>query len=495
MALKKQYCNSVQFYFLFLLLMSLLIVLAAFCLWGMLGTPQNKVKRILLMALDFSFLFFSISIIYLLIYNLSSRFQLMHIVSYNPRIFSIVLSADGLSLLLLTLTTLLIPICVLSSWKSIKHLVKEFIICLLLLEVALFLVFTVFDLLLFYIFFESTLIPMLLIIGIWGFREEKVIASYYFFFYTLVGSLFMLLSLFKLYSCTGLTDYFLLENIKIPLKYQNAILGGFFLSFSIKVPQIPFHIWLPQAHVEAPVSGSVILAGILLKLGGYGFLRIFWLLLPEASLFLNPLIISLAILSTVYGGLITCRQIDLKRLIAYSSVSHMGLVILGLFSHTSEGLMASVFLMLTHGVVSGALFIGVTYLYERHHTRIIKYYRGVVVSMPILAIIFFILSLSNIAFPPTGSFISELFSLLSVYSYDLGIGTLVALSMIISSTYTIYLYNRVFFGAYSNYLFYSRDLSRREFYLLLPMIVLIFFMGIFTPFLFGVLNYSLLFLF
>ena len=212
-------------------------------------------------------------------------------------------------------------------------------------------------------------------------------------------------------------------------------------------------------------------------------------------MFLTPLIISLAILSIIYGGLITCRQIDLKRLIAYSSVSHMGLVILGIFSHTSEGFMASVFLMLTHGVVSGALFIGVTFLYERHHTRIIKYYRGIVVSMPVFAINFFILSLSNISFPLTGSFISELFSLLSVYSYNLGIGTLAALSMIISSTYTIYLYNRVFFGEFSNYLFYSRDLSRREFFLLLPLIVLIIFMGVLSPFIFEVLNYSLLFLF
>nr|QIN90374.1 NADH dehydrogenase subunit 4 [Relicanthus daphneae] len=388
------------------------------------------------------------------------------------------LAVDGISLFFLILTALLIPICILISWNSIKYLLKEFLLCLLFLEVLLIGVFSALDLLLFYILFEGILIPMFLLIGVWGSREEKVRASYYFFFYTLVGSVFMLLGIFQLYSSTGTTDYQTLLNIKLPTSTQKWIFAGFFLSLAVKIPQIPFHIWLPQAHVEAPVSGSVILAGVLLKLGGYGFLRFSWPLLPAASEYFAPLIIMLSIIAIIYGSLTTCRQVDFKRLIAYSSVAHMGLVTLGLFTHTIEGLVAAVFMMLAHGLVSSSLFIAVTYLYERHHTRLIKYYRGITITMPIFATMMMVLTLSNMAIPLSCNFVGEFFSLLAAFQYSLVIGVLAASGMVLSAAYSLYLYNRICFGDASNYLLFARDLNRREVLAMSPLIILIFFLGV-----------------
>jgi len=339
-------------------------------------------------------------------------------------------------------------------------------------------VFSALDLLLFYILFEGILIPMFLLIGVWGSREEKVRASYYFFFYTFVGSVFMLLGIFQLYSSVGTTDYQALLNIELPISTQKWIFAGFFLSLAVKIPQVPFHIWLPQAHVEAPVSGSVILAGILLKLGGYGFLRFTWPILPAATEYFAPFIIMLSIIAIIYGSLTTCRQVDLKRLIAYSSVAHMGLVTLGLFTHTIEGLVAAVFMMLAHGLVSSALFIAVTYLYERHHTRLIKYYRGITFSMPIFVSIFLVLTLTNMAIPLSCNFVAEFFSLLAAFEYNIVIGVFAATGMVWSAAYSLYLYNRVSFGAASNYLLFTRDLNRREVLAISPLVILIFILGV-----------------
>lgn len=257
------------------------------------------------------------------------------------------------------------------------------------------------------------------------------------------------------------------------------MLAGFFLSLAVKIPQIPFHIWLPQAHVEAPVSGSVILAGILLKLGGYGFLRFSWPILPAASEYFAPLIIMLGVVAVIYGGLLTCRQVDFKRLIAYSSVAHMGLVPLGLFTHTIEGLVAAVFMMLAHGFVSSALFIAITYLYERHHTRLIKYYRGITLTMPVFVCIMLILSLTNMGIPLSCNFVGEFFSLLAAVEYNLGLGVLATSGMVWSAAYSLYLYNRISFGAASNYLLYIRDLNRREVLAISPLVIAVVVFGIF----------------
>nr|YP_008815406.1 NADH dehydrogenase subunit 4 [Acropora horrida]AGY60801.1 NADH dehydrogenase subunit 4 [Acropora horrida] len=418
-------------------------------------------------------------------FDLEGQFQIINriewIVSpalnfqWGPGVFAL----DGVSLFFFVLTALLIPICILISWKSIKHLFKEFLLCLLFLEALLVGVFLVLDLLLFYLLFEGILIPMFLLIGVWGSREEKVRASYYFFFYTFAGSVFMLLGLFQIYSVTGTTDYQILLNIKLPVTTQKWVLAGIFLSLAVKIPQIPFHIWLPQAHVEAPVSGSVILAGILLKLGGYGFLRFSWPILPAASEYFAPLIIMLGVVAIIYGGLLTCRQVDFKRLIAYSSVAHMGLVPLGLFTHTIEGLVAAVFMMLAHGFVSSALFIAITYLYERHHTRLIKYYRGVTLTMPVFVCIMMVLSLSNMGIPLSCNFVGEFFSLLAAVEYNFGLGVLATSGMVWSAAYSLYLYNRISFGAASNYLLFIRDLNRCELLAISPLLIAILIFGIF----------------
>ena len=292
----------------------------------------------------------------------------------------------------------------------------------------------------------------------------------------------MLLAIFFLYDQTGTTGYLALCSQQYEKGLQYLIFLGFFLSLAIKIPKVPFHIWLPQAHVEAPVAGSVILAGVLLKLGGYGFLRFSWPLLPEASEFFAPFIQILSLLAIIYGSLTTCRQVDLKRIVAYSSVAHMGLVTLGLFSQTVQGLVAAVFLMLAHGLVSSALFIAVTFLYERHHTRLIRYYRGMAVTMPLFGTLMLTLVLANASLPLSCNFVGEFFSLLAAFEYSYVVGVLASLGTVLSAGYSIYLYNRVCFGLPAKLIFYPRDLNRREFYTLCLLVGFIYLMGIF-PFL------------
>nr|YP_654334.1 NADH dehydrogenase subunit 4 [Astrangia sp. JVK-2006]ABG02308.1 NADH dehydrogenase subunit 4 [Astrangia sp. JVK-2006] len=408
---------------------------------------------------------------------------------WGPLLFAL----DGVSLFFLLLTTFLIPICILISQKSIKFLFKEFLLCLFFLEVLLVGVFLVFDLLLFYIFFEGVLIPMFFLIGIWGSREEKVRASFYFFFFTFAGSVFFFFVILFLYQTTGTTDYFLLLNMKLSFNVQKWALVGVFLSFAVKLPLIPFHIWLPQAHVEAPVAGSVILAGILLKLGGYGLLRFSWPIFPEASFYWAPVIIVFSVIAVVYGGLMTCRQIDFKRLVAYSSVAHMGLVPLGIFTHIMEGLVGAVFLMLAHGFVSSALFIGVTFLYDRHHTRLIKYYRGLTLTMPLFAVSMLVLSLSNMGLPLSCNFVGEFFSLLAAFKYYYGVGVLVVFGALFSAIYSLSLFNRISFGGGSNYLLFNRDLNRQEGFAMFPFLIIIFLGGVVPFFVINLVKNSLVF--
>nr|QRG31968.1 NADH dehydrogenase subunit 4 [Pseudosuberites sp. CY-2021] len=446
-------------------------------------TPRDNIARLWKRALEWSLLTLTMTILLWASFDGEGQLQGMMkfkwISSIEP-IFGVApLAIDGISLFFIILTALLTPICILISWNSIRFLIKEFLLCLLSMEILLIGVFSIFDIVGFYILFEGVLIPMFLIIGIWGSREEKIQASYYFFFYTFIGSVFMLLAIFTLYSHAGSTDYQALCSLNLERELQYFIFLGFFLSLAIKIPKMPFHIWLPQAHVEAPVAGSVILAGVLLKLGGYGFIRFSWPLLPDASEYFAPLIQTLSLFAVIYGSLTTCRQVDLKRIIAYSSVAHMGLVTLGLFSHTVQGLVGAVFLMLGHGLVSSALFIGVTLLYERFHTRLVKYYRGVAVTMPLFATLLLILVLANASIPLSSNFIGEFLSLLAAFEYSVIEGVLASLGVVLSAGYSIYLYNRVCFGAPSKFLYFFRDLNRREFYTLVPLVLLIFLMGIF----------------
>lgn len=399
--------------------------------------------------------------------------------SYQEKLF---FGVDGISIFFIILTGILIPICILASWESIKFLHKEFLICLLVLEFLLFAVFTVLDILGFYVLFEGILIPMFLMIGVWGSRAEKVRASYYFFFYTLVGSVLMLISIFYIYNLTGTTDYLTLLGWEFEFYVEKYIFLAFFASLAVKIPKIPFHVWLPQAHVEAPVSGSVLLAGLLIKLGSYGFIRYSLALMPNASQYFAPLIFTLAVLGVIYASITTLRQTDLKRIIAYSSVAHMGIVTIGIFTLTIIGIEGSIFLQISHGIVASALFLIVTFIYDRHHTRLVKYYRGLALTMPIYSTIFLFFTLANIAVPLSCNFVGELICLISAYEVNSTIALLGSLGMVLSASYSLFLYNRVCFGSMSPYIAASdanRDLNRREFYVILPLVVLTLLLGVY----------------
>lgn len=421
-----------------------------------------------------------------------AKFEWLGIGQYN---LSILFGVDGISLSFILLTALLIPICILISWDSVKKLEKQYIINLLLIEIMLFGVFTILDIIGFYILFEAILIPMFIIIGVWGSREQKITAAYYFFFYTLVGSVLMLVSLLYLYYISGTTDYLTLLSLDIDLETQKILFLAFFASLAVKIPKWPFHVWLPQAHVEAPVAGSVLLAGVLIKLGSYGFIRFCLPILPEGSKFFAPLVFTLAVLAIVYASLTTLRQTDLKRIIAYSSVGHMGVVMLGIFSFSVVGIEGSIFLQIAHGLVSSALFISVTILYDRFHTRLVKYYRGMTITMPIFSFFFLFFTLANIGTPLTCNFVGEFLSLLAAFEVNTWIGFLGSLGMVLSAAYALFLYNRVSFGSMSVYVASdsaNRDLNRREFYCLLPLGALAFFLGIYPNIVFSLIHTSTL---
>lgn len=442
---------------------------------------HNKLERA---SLFWSVLIMAYFIILLLLYNSSTSFQFniklnwfsdnLAFINWGLLIFGV----DGISLFFIGLSILLIPICILMSWKAINHLKKEFLLCLFSILFLLISVFSILDLLGFYILFEAILIPMFLIIGIWGSREEKVKAAFYFFFYTLIGSLLMLISIFKIYSITGTTNYQSLIFIEFPSSLQFYLFVGFFASLAVKIPMIPFHIWLPQAHVEAPVAGSVLLAGILLKLGGYGFIRFSFPIFPIASEYFSPIIILLSLIALIYGSLTTCRQVDIKRLIAYSSVAHMGLVTLAVFTHSIEGLVASITMMIAHGLVSSGLFMTSAVLYVRHHSRAIRYYRGLIMTMPIFSTITLFLILANIGFPLTFNFIAELFSILAGFHYSYIVGILSCIGALLSTVYALYYYNRIYFGSLSQHLLVSREMLSFEFQSFIPLILLTLILGI-----------------
>ena len=402
---------------------------------------------------------------------------------------------DGISLLFVVLTTLLIPICLLASWDSIKLLQREYLLCFIGLLIILIGVFTVLDILGFYILFEAVLIPMFLVIGVWGARKQKITASYYFFFYTLIGSLLMLLSIFYIYSLVGTTDYLTLLDIEFDKDAQLIIFLCFFASLAVKIPKFPFHIWLPQAHVEAPVAGSVLLAGILIKLGSYGFIRFCLPLFPYACVYFSPLIFTLAVIGVIYASLTTSRHTDLKRIIAYSSVAHMSVVMLSIFSLSVIGVEGSIFLQLSHGIVSSALFILVTLIYERHHTRLVRYYRGITITMPVYSMIFLFFTLANIAVPLSCNFIGEFLSLLAIFQTNVFVAILSCIGIVLSAAYGLFLYNRVCFGEMSMYIkhsVYSRDITRREFYVLFPLIVLTLLLGVYPQFILDVMHASVI---
>nr|YP_010248542.1 NADH dehydrogenase subunit 4 [Pneumocystis oryctolagi]QTK22306.1 NADH dehydrogenase subunit 4 [Pneumocystis oryctolagi] len=393
--------------------------------------------------------------------------------------FSIRLLVDGISIYFILLTTFIFPIALLSNWENLgNRSAKSYVIVMLLLESLLLFVFTVSDLLLFYIFFESILPPLFLLIGIYG-SLQRIRASYHLFLYTFLGSLFMLLSILGIYFITGTTDWIYLRDIVIDPEIQKVFWLGIFLALAIKTPLVPFHLWLPLAHAESPLGGSVILAGIVLKLSLYGVLRILLPLLPEASLYFTPLVYTICVITIIYSSLTTLRQVDLKVIIAYSSIGHMALAILGAFSNNLQGLAGSLLLSLAHGLVSPALFICVGgVLYDRTHTRILSYYRGLASYMPLFSLFFFIFSLCNIAVPFSGNFLGE-FLILSGSFQRMPLLTLLASSsVVLSAAYGVWLYIRIIGGSYSSYFSVLPDLSFRELCLLIPLLVITLLLGI-----------------
>ena len=455
--------------------------------------PSRRASDIALITTVVSFLY----TVYLsLLVDNTSTFQFLH--SFSVFNASFTLGIDGVSMAFVLLTAFIMPICVLVSREYIKMGVKQFYWCLVSIELLLFAVFTVLDVLGFYVVYEAILIPMVLIIGVWGARKEKITAAYYFFFYTLVGSILMLMGIIYLYNLTGTTDYLeLLGSASLDKNVQNWLFLAFFASFAVKIPKFPFHIWLPLAHVEAPLAGSILLAGVLIKMGSYGIMRFALPLFPDASLYFAPLVNTLAVLAIIYASLTTMRQTDLKRIIAYSSVSHMGVVMLGIFSLTAIGLEGSIVLQVAHGIVSSGLFIIVTLLYERHHSRIVKYYRGLAITMPIFAIMFTVLTLGNIGVPLTCNFVGEFLSLYGIFSSSYWLGVLGALGMVLSACYALFLLNRVIYADLSPYVVSSplnRDVTRREFAILLPLVILTIVLGIFPDFILGKVHHSICFI-
>ena len=352
---------------------------------------------------------------------------------------------DGISILFIVLTAFITPICIISCISSIKKRLKEFLIAILVLETFMIGVFCSLDLVIFYLFFEAGLIPMFLIIGIWG-GPKRVYAAFKFFLFTLLGSVLMLVAIISIYWITGTTDVVQIYENKIPVEFQYLLWLAFFSSFAVKMPMWPVHTWLPDAHVEAPTAGSVILAAILLKMAGYGFLRFSIGMFPIASEYFIPLIYTLSIIAIIYTSLVALMQEDMKKLIAYSSVAHMGFVTLGIFTFTKQGIEGSIFQMLSHGIISAALFLCVGVLYDRVHSRLINSYGGIVNILPKYAFVFAIFMLGSLGLPGTSGFIGEILVLLGTFQKSFLAAILASIGIILGAAYMLWLYKRVVFG-------------------------------------------------
>jgi NADH-ubiquinone oxidoreductase chain 4 len=387
---------------------------------------------------------------------------------------------DGISLYFILLTTFITPIAILSNYNNITNNLKYFLISFLILETLQLAVFLVLDLLLFYIFFESVLPILFLIIIIYGSGEKRIRSAFLFFLYTLAGSLFMLLAILKIYMNVGSTDFQLISLSEISLENQKILWLAFFLALAVKTPLWPVHTWLPKAHSDSPLAGSILLAATILKFATYGMIRILIDFLPDASNYFSPLVQTIAIVTLIYASLSTIIQQDTKVLIAYSSICHMAVVVLGLFSNTIQGLEGAILLALAHGFVSPALFICVGgIIYDRYHTRIVNYIRGLANTMPVFTILFFIFTLANTGIPLTLNFLGEQLSLIGIWFVSPIIAVLGATGIVFSAIYSIYLYNRISYGSFSVHLTVMKDITRREFNLLIALLIPTVLLGLF----------------
>jgi len=389
------------------------------------------------------------------------------------------MGVDGISVLFVLLSTALTPLCILASWEAIEKNVREFMLSFLILETTMVGMFAALDFVVFYMFFEAVLIPMYLIIGVWG-GPRRVYAAFKFFLYTLTGSVLMLLALLAMWRVAGTTDIAVLLKTQFAPAMQTWLFLAFFASFAVKVPMWPVHTWLPDAHVEAPTAGSVILAGVLLKMGAYGFLRFSVPMLPQASAYFAPMIFALSVVAVIYTSLVALAQEDMKKLIAYSSVAHMGMVTIGIFTFNVQGIEGALFQMLSHGVVSGALFLVVGVVYDRIHSREIARYGGLADRMPKYALVFMLFSMASVGLPGTAGFVGEFLVILGATKVNFWLAILAATGMVLGAAYMLYLYRRVVFGTITrDDLRGIMDLSPREIIIFAPLVVLTLWMGIY----------------
>jgi NADH-quinone oxidoreductase subunit M len=423
--------------------------------------------------------------------NAQSGFQMVEKVAWiREGDIAYHMGVDGISMLFVILTTFLMPFCILASWESVQNRVREYMIAFLILETLMIGVFCALDIVLFYVFFEAGLIPMFLIIGVWG-GARRVYASMKFFLYTLLGSVLMLLAIMAMYWQAGTTDIPTLMAYKFPAEMQTWLWLAFFASFAVKMPMWPVHTWLPDAHVEAPTAGSVILAGILLKMGGYGFLRFSLPMFPLASADMQTFVLVLSVIAIVYTSLVALMQEDIKKLIAYSSVAHMGYVTMGIFAANTQGIQGGIFQMLAHGLVSGALFLCVGVVYDRMHTREIAAYGGLVNNMPKYAVAFLVFTMANVGLPGTAGFVGEFLTLLGAFRANTWIALIATLGVILSAAYALWLYRRVVFGTLDKEALKSiLDLNTREKWIIYPLVVLVIFFGVYPSPVFDVTQAS-----
>lgn len=411
--------------------------------------------------------------------NSNPGFQMVEKAPWLDSGISYHMGVDGISMLFVILTTFLMPLSILASWNAIQTRVKAYMIAFLVLETLMIGVFCALDIVLFYVFFEGGLIPMFIIIGVWG-GKRRVYASFKFFLYTLAGSVLMLLAIMAMFWEAGTTDIPTLLTHNFPGNMQTWLWLAFFASFAVKMPMWPVHTWLPDAHVEAPTAGSVILAAILLKMGGYGFLRFSLPMFPDASLYFQPLVFALSVIAIIYTSLVALMQEDIKKLIAYSSVAHMGYVTMGIFAMNMQGIQGSLFQMLSHGLVSGALFLCVGVVYDRMHTREISAYGGLVNNMPKYAVVFLIFTMANVGLPGTSGFVGEFLTLIGVFRVNTWVALFAATGVILSAAYALWLYRKVIFGALTkDSLKGMLDLSLREKAIIYPLVVLTIFFGVY----------------
>ncbi len=456
------------------------LVGAAIILFFLRGDGEATRRNILNVSLGVTTLTFLVSLLIWWNFDTSNPgFQFVEEAAWTGGFMSYRMGVDGISMLFVILTTFLMPFCVLASWKVVQTRLKEYMVAFLVLETLMIGVFTALDLILFYVFFEAGLIPMFLIIGVWG-GARRVYAAFKFFLYTLLGSVLMLLAMMAMYWEAGTTSIPDLLNHPFPPEMQTWLWLAFLASFAVKMPMWPVHTWLPDAHVEAPTAGSVVLAAILLKMGGYGFLRFSLPMFPLASADLAPLIYALSVIAIIYTSLVALMQEDVKKLIAYSSVAHMGFVTMGIFTMTAQGVQGGIFQMLSHGIVSGALFLCVGVIYDRMHTRQIADYGGLVNRMPWYAFAFMVFTMANVGLPGTSGFVGEFLTLVGAFQVNTWVALLATTGVVLSAGYALWLYRRVIFGTLEKpNLTGILDLSLREKVILVPLVALTIFFGVY----------------